>query len=443
MTEPLDVTDPGERALAFLRTRTNYEQLDRRGATFDLSPIKLLLERLCHPEKKLQCIHIAGTKGKGSTTWFVDAFLRRAGARTGRFISPHLQRLEERVAIDGQPIEGSQLYEAVLATEPFVEESKATFFDILTAAAILCFERRGVEFAVLETGLGGRLDSTNGIDVKISTAVTALGLEHTEVLGKTLVEIATEKAAIARRGVPLFSVTNPQTPQGRAIARTAAECGAPVLVLGREFSARHVRADEGGFLVDVETVRRVYTDIRLPGRARYQIENLALAVAMVDDLESRGIVHNARAALEGAPAGAGDLRVPGRFEVFGDAPPIILDGAHTSESLTLLFDSIDESFPGRPRVVVFGASRDKDLQRLFAAVAGRVDICIITRTKSPRAALPDEMDRAAKAAGMDHCISLSLDDALPAARTAAGATGLVVITGSLYLVGEARGRLAV
>lgn len=428
-----------DRAIEFLKTRTNYEQIDRRGATLDLSPIRMLLERLGRPDRSLSFIHIAGTKGKGSTTWFVDAFLRRMGVKTGRYISPHLQQLEERVAVDGRSIDRDAFAEAILRVEPLAAEAKATFFDILTAAAILCFHKSGVAIVVLETGLGGRLDSTNGVETKISTAVTALGLEHTEILGPTIVDIAREKGAIARRGVPLFSVTNPDSPPGRAIAQIARDAGAPLFVMGREFHVRAARRAGPGYSVDVETVRRYYLNIQLPSPAKYQIENVALAAAIVDDLDARGLVPDARTAIERpAEMYRNDLNVPGRFEVLDGSPRIILDGAHTFESLNLLFDSVAESFQERPRIVVFGASKDKNTQRLFAALAGKVDLCLVTKARTPRAAEPSELLAAARAHGITARETDTVAGALDEARAAAGRTGLILATGSLYLVGEAR-----
>lgn len=433
------------RALEFLRTRTNYEQVDRRGATLDLSPIRTLLERAGACDRMLQFVHVAGTKGKGSTTWFVDALLRRAGVKTGRYISPHLQRLEERVAVNGTPVFADELGEAILQMAPFADSARATFFDILTAAAIVCFARHGVEIVVFETGLGGRLDSTNGVETKISTAITSLGLEHTEILGDTLEAIAREKAGIARANVPLFSVTNPESAAGRAIAEVAAAAGAPVRTLGTDttngdFNIRDVRADGTGLRADIEAGGRKYTNIRLPGRAHYQVLNLALAVAIVDDLGARGLVPGVREAISGAGADGGDLVVPGRFEIVNSTPPIVLDGAHTQESLQLFLESLEAAFPQRPRIVIFGASKDKNAARLFSALRGRVDLCILTKTASPRAADPADLERDAAEAGIPFATAATPADALALARSNARG-GVVAATGSLYLVGEIRTEL--
>ncbi len=428
-----------ERALEILRSRTNWEQRERRGARLGTGPMETLLERLGHPERRFATIHVAGTKGKGSVTWFVDALLRRAGQRTGRYLSPHLERIEERIAVDGLELDPEAFGEAVLAVEPFLEGAEASFFDVLTAAAVHAFARAGVAFAAVETGLGGRLDSTNALP-KVSAALTSLGLEHTEILGPDLPSIAGEKAAIARPGVPLLSVTPPDSPEGRVIARAAAAAGAPLLVAGREFSVRRVQPSEGGLLVDVETVRRVYAGLRLPTPARYQAANLALAVAILDDLEARGLVGGVRAALERPPdPAARDLAIPGRYEeVPGLAVPVVLDGAHTEGSLRALLDSLDEAHPGRPRVAVLGYARDKDPDLLSRALAGRVDTVVATRADSARAADPEHVRLAAERAGLRARSAEPLADAVAVALGEASPRGVVVVTGSLYLVGQAR-----
>jgi dihydrofolate synthase/folylpolyglutamate synthase len=433
---------PYERALEFLRTRTNYEQVDRSGAAFGLEPMRTLLARLGHPEAAAKMIHVAGTKGKGSVTWFIDAFLRRAGARTGRYLSPHLRQIEERIAVAGRTISPDAFGEAVLAVAPHAEGAKATFFDVLTAAAWVEFARERVELAVVETGLGGRLDSTNAND-KISAALTAVGLEHTDILGNEVGVIAEEKARIARRGVPLFSASPEGSLAGLAIARVAGEIGAPLGVAGREFEFRNVRESGGGLLVDVETVRRTYLDVRLPGPARYQLSNVALAVAVIDDLEARGFVGDARAAIERPPdPQASDLAVPGRFEVREQGGATwLLDGAHTRESLAALFESVDLAFPKRRRVVVFGTSRDKDLDRLSSGLAGRADLVLVTQARTPRAASAEKVGAALARAGVRSRDIGEVDAALAEAKREAGDGGLVVVTGSLYLVGDAMAAL--
>jgi dihydrofolate synthase/folylpolyglutamate synthase len=429
---------PRERALEFLRTRTNYEQADRAGAPFGLEPMRALLAKLGHPEAGARMIHVAGSKGKGSVTWFIDAFLRRAGVRTGRYLSPHLQRIEERIAIEGRAIDSLAFGRAVLEVAPHAEAAKATFFDVLTAAAWVEFARERVEFAVVETGIGGRLDSTNAND-KIAAAVTSIGLEHTDILGNTIAAIATEKAHIARRGVPMLSASPEGSEAGEAIARVAGAIGAPLAVAGREFAFRNAREAGRGLLVDVETVRRAYLDVRLPGPARYQLSNVALAVAVLDDLEARGFVGDARAAIERPPdRDASDLVVPGRFEVrdVGGAT-WLLDGAHTRESLEALFESAALAFPGRRRVVVFGASRDKDLDRLSSGLAGRADLVLVTQARTPRAAAAEKVAGALARAGARSREAGEVEPALAEAKREAGAGGLVVVTGSLYLVGDA------
>lgn len=422
-------------ALEFLKTRTNYEQIDRRGATLDLRPMQTLLERLGHPERGLAVVHVAGSKGKGTTTWFIDAFLRRAGIRCGRYISPHLQRLEERVAVDGRPVSGEVFARAILEVAPHVDAACATFFDILTAAALLCFRDAGVKFVAFETGIGGRLDSTNAVAEKVSTVLTSLALEHTEILGNTLEQIAREKAAIARPGIPLFSVTNPAEPHGRVVEDVARSVGAETHVLGRDFHVETI-GDALNPRISVRTPHCLYNNVHLPGAATWQSVNLGLAVAVVDDLAARGFVPPMDRAV--TQLDVADLAMPGRFEVIPGSPVVVLDGAHTLESIGALMDSLDRCVPARPRVVVFGASKDKDPVRLLAGLAGRVDHLIATRADSPRAANAESLRAASDSLGIPATAEATPVAALERARLSAGSRGVIAVTGSLYLVGDAR-----
>lgn len=439
MTPDASASSPYARALETLRTRTNYEQIDRRRGAFDLAPMRGLLERMGNPERDLKIVHVAGTKGKGSTTWFIDAFLRRMGLRTGRYISPHLQRIEERIAIGGAPLSQDRFGEAVLEASKHSEGGGATFFDVLTAAALRVFAEERVDFAVVETGLGGRLDSTNATP-KIACALTSMGLEHTEVLGNTIEEIAKEKAHIARAGVPVFSVSDPASAAGMSIAAMVGEIGAPLFVMNREFRARNVRTEGSLSTIDVETLRCYYMDITIPSPAAFQVENAALAVAVVDDLAARGFTPDPRRALETPPdTHASDLAIPGRFELVNSSPPIVLDGAHTAESLAALLDSVGRVFPGRRLAVVFGVSRDKDVGRLLSTFRGRADAWIATHADSPRAMPAEDVARAVAQGGFVVKTAPDTGSALALARAETGA--VVVVTGSLYLVAEARALL--
>lgn len=431
--------DPGdfERALRFLRTRTNYEQVDRTGAAFGLDPMRALLEGLRHPEAVIPFVHVAGTKGKGSVTWYLDALLRRAGVHTGRYLSPHLQRIEERIALDGTPLSPGAFAAAVLAVEPHVPASGATFFDVLTAAAWVAFAHARVAVAVLETGLGGRLDSTNAGGEKLATVLTSVGLEHVEVLGPDVAAIAREKVAIARAGVPLFAGFAEETEAGRVVSGEAARLGAPVRWRGRDFDVVAIRREGEGLRVDVRVGERRFCGLRLPTLALYQAPNLALAAAVCVELADRGRIAAGPAVLAASFDGE-DLRIPGRFEIAGRRPPVVLDGAHTLESLEALFTSIREAFPGRRCVAVAGFSRDKDLDRLSRAFPGAVDLVLATQASSPRAVEPSRIAEALLRARVPCRGVPSPAEALSAALEAAGDGGVVVVTGSFYLVAAAK-----
>jgi dihydrofolate synthase/folylpolyglutamate synthase len=254
-----------------------------------------------------------------------------------------------------------------------------------------------------------------------------------DVLGSSVDAIAREKAAIARRGVPMFSASRADSEAGRAVEEVCARAGAPLFVQDLDFGVVKAEPDGGGLRVDVKTRSRARSALRLPTPARYQAENLALAVAVLDSLAERGLVAGAESAL--APEHTGDdFRVPGRFEIVRGAPPIVLDGAHTLESLEALFASIDGAFPAGRRIAVAGASRDKDLARLSSAFRGRVDLVLATQAPTPRAVEPAELAAALRAAGVEVRAAATPEEALTSAVAEAGRSGLVVVTGSLYLV---------
>ncbi|OGQ17316.1 MAG: hypothetical protein A2138_25660 [Deltaproteobacteria bacterium RBG_16_71_12] len=378
-----------------------------------LERMRALLGRLGDPQRGLRVVHVAGTKGKGSTAAIVESVARAHGLSTGLTTSPHLSCARERIMLDGAII-GERSFVALeddVHTAATLLEDAPSFFEQLIAMALLAFARRRVDLAVLEVGLGGRLDATNVV-VPASTGVTRLGLDHTEHLGTTLEQIAAEKAGIFKPGVPAVSV--PQEPAAAAVlidvARTV---GAPLSFV----------APDHGLVVGLA--------------GRHQQENATLALAL---LERAGV------ALRGASTrrGLADVRWPARYERVRRRPPVILDGAHNETAARALVEVAlaDATLVGRPRFLVIGMTGGHDPAVFAAALAPLMPRRVTAvACRSPRT-YPAEAVARALARTFGVCDTAPLDAALARAMAAARAQrGAVLVTGSLYLAGEVRQRL--
>lgn len=409
---------PLDAVLGRLDGLVDWERRSRSGASGRLmrqsvTPARDLLDRLGAPDRALGCVLIAGTKGKGSVASLVAAALTAAGERTGLYTSPHVERVQERVRIDGLEVADADLAAALTAAldareVALAEEAPggdATWFDVLTAAALSCLRRADVRWAVLECGLGGRLDSTNAVEPKVAV-VTNVALEHTAILGSTRAEIAGEKAGIARRGVPLVSGVGPPGDEAADVVRSTAES------LGARLVA-----------VEVEAERTVGA------------ENQLLARAVLEELGFPPIADE-----EVWTAAA---RLPGRLErVRLDGVEVVLDGAHVPGSLERIFDELSrqEGLSGPP-VVVLATGEDKDVPGLLKVLRGRVDRVLCTSLgRGPYAhaeRIAQEADRLDVPARVEPDPETALHMALQTARP----TTWVLVTGSLHLVGRLRFRV--
>lgn len=386
------------------------------GVSLGLERTRAALDRLGNPERRVETVQIAGTNGKGSVAAMTDAIVRAAGIRSGLFTSPHLVRFTERIRIDGREIDGdhlADLYDAVAATGV-----PLTYYEIGTVLAFLAFAEAGVDLMVLETGLGGRLDAATTCH-PCATAITSIGLDHAELLGETVAAIAREKAGIAKAGVPLY--LGPLDPEAaRAIEDVAAGIGAPVLRLGRDF-------DEAPFAS------------ALPGA--HQRPNAALAVALARTAAER--LGRALPTPGGSPdpirEGLKHVVWPGRLEWLG--PDVLIDCAHNTDSARTLADAID-ALPPRPRALVVSVVAGKAVREMLALLAPRFDVVVATRSASPRALTPAQLI-AALPAGTRARLQTEDDPqaALASARAALGPGGLVVVAGSIFLVGDVRAAL--
>jgi dihydrofolate synthase/folylpolyglutamate synthase len=405
-------------ALRFLNTFTDYERMASRytPADYDLGRMRRLLAALDNPERAFLSLHIAGTKGKGSTAHLAEAVLREAGYRTGLYTSPHLVDLRERIRLDGKPVSRGDFTRTMAALEPHLRRLRPTYFETMTAAAFLLFAEKGVDYAVVEVGLGGRLDATNVI-LPAACAITTIDYDHMDKLGNTLAEIAGEKAGILKPGIPVVS-----SPQPAAARKVLLERARPVFPRFRVLS-------QAGFVLKFMVEGRRF---ELPVLGDHQAANAATALALVDRSGATVSPEAVRRAFR-------KVRLPGRVERVGRRPLLIVDAAHNPVSARALAAAL-EGVPRRRTVLVFGASADKDYKGMLKTLLPIADLVIFTKATSSRAAATSDLLRHAK--GRPALAVGGVARALALARKAAGPEDAVVVTGSFYVAGEALGILS-
>ncbi len=434
-----------KQALNYLFERTDYERhlkLRYNVTTFDLTRMRKLLSALGDPHKKIQTAHIAGTKGKGSTATMLAKMLEANGYKVGLYTSPHLVSLHERISINSQMVSQSEMLRLInhsyAAVEKIAKEGEApTFFEIMTALAFMHFADKSVDIAIIETGLGGRLDSTNVIRPKV-VGITNISIDHRDQLGSTIDSIAAEKAGIFKRGVPAVSVQ--QEPAAmKALTRQANAIKAPLSVTGQDidFSYRFEFSREHGphNTICVTTPTSTFEHLRVPFPGEHQAINCGLALAMLDKLKLGGYkIDN-----EKAISGLHQVCLPGRMEIIHEDPRIMVDAAHNATSIRALMHAIGQHVPYDSMVVIFGCNADKDINGMLQQLQYGADKVIFTRSNSPRAMYPpDLMDMYNEICGKMCQSAMTLREALKVAGSAVGREDLICITGSFYLVGEAK-----
>lgn len=408
---------------------TGFINLERQR-TFDyqrlgLERIRLLCAAVGHPEASLPAVHIAGSNGKCSVALCAESLLSGLGMRVGTYTSPHLERWQERYRIDGRSVSEQGLLSALAKLVPAAERlradpgTKPSFFDVSTALAFLIFQEAGVEVGVIEVGLGGRIDSTNVVEPRVSV-ITAIHLEHTDKLGETHAEIAFEKAGIMREGVPVVCGPLESDALGVVLARSIA-LDTEVEVV----SPRDVRVRERGLDVVLADGRSFRTGVE----GRHQATNLALGLRAVEHFLGRALTPPELTPLE-------RLRLPARLERFGD---VVVDVAHCKEAVDALCATLEESDPGRRYVLVLSISRDKDAAAMLQRLAANARACVVTKSEPIRSLGVDELEPLAWACGIESVESVSDPvRALARARSLAAPGELVVVVGSLYLAGAVR-----
>lgn len=416
------------------------EYLDRHislGVKPGLERIEGLLEYMGRPDEGYPIIHIAGTNGKTSTARFATLLLVAHGLNTGTYTSPHLQRVEERLAINGRFATEEQFALAVSDVAAFADLREKgggeanTYFELTTAAAFAFFAEQAVNAAVLEVGLGGRLDATNVVDAEVCV-LTSIGIEHTEYLGEDPAGIAAEKVAIA--GPNSILVSGPLPDAALEVAENQArDLGIHHRHYGKDFSVLDAERGVGGWLVTIAGTEDTYEDLFLPLHGRYQLVNLANAVVSAEALLGRKLD------AEAVRVAVSTATVPGRMEVVGAHPLVMLDGAHNADGVAVFAESLEEEYPTTRWQLVLGVMGDKNVEAMISRLAPVLDGVVTTAPNSERSIPAKELaERIRDLVEAPVLVSDEVDLALDMAKAEAGPDGAVLVAGSLYLVGEAR-----
>ena len=439
MLSLMDTETAYNQALDYLYSFVDYslkKSSELAKANFNLERMRELMVLLGSPEQKYPILHVAGTKGKGSTSALMAAALTAAGKKTGLYTSPHLQDYVERIQIDGRPVSHAGLVELVEHVKPHVAVvPQLTTFEITTAISLLYFAQQNVDAAVIEVGLGGRLDATNVVTPRVSI-ITSLSYDHMAVLGNTLALIAAEKAGIIKPGVPV--VSSPQNEEALAVLEgVAKEQHAPLTLVGRD-----VVFEAGEHSLDGQTLtimdRRSPTPIsksvilRIPLLGQHQVANAATAYAALE-ISGLNVTDDA------IRKGFAGVTWPCRFEIVRREPPVILDSAHNQDSFEKLVQTLEDYFPGRLVLLIFGSSEDKDIAGMLAALKGRLKLVLATKAVHPRAIEPEKIVETANRLGVLAETAASVDAALARALELAASGGEIVLSaGSMFVTAEVK-----
>ncbi len=429
-------------AVNYLDSLTNYERVPRARYTpgnFGLSRMNRLLAALAHPHKTLRTIHIAGTKGKGSTATMLAEMLRGCGYKVGLYTSPHVMTIRERIAVDGSLISESAFAKAVGAVSAITTKAKVatpTYFEVLTCAAFLHFQAEAVDIAVIETGMGGRLDATNVITPDV-VGITSISRDHMAQLGTTLPAIAAEKCGIIKKGVPVISA--PQPDDVRAVIKAAADEAGSLLRYsdeGAQYSYRFEFSRSAGrhARICLTTPNSRFEHLQVPLPGQHQAINCGLAVGILDALKAQGFDISEQK----ATAGLANVELPGRMQLIRESPRILVDGAHNAASIDALMRAIGQNITYDSMIVIFACHKDKDTDGMIRRLQVGADKMIVTRTESSRSAEPADLAAAySECSGKMVQVAETLDDAMQIALGAVGREDLICVTGSFYLVAEA------
>ena len=429
-----------QQAIDYLSSYTDYEVVPRlahNAANYDLRRVEELLSYLGDPHLKARSVHIAGTNGKGSVAAMVASALGASGYTTGLYTSPHLHTWRERIRVGGELISEAELTALVERLKPEVEvvNQKATYgrlttFELLTVLAFAHFAGNGVDFQVLEVGMGGKFDATNVINPEVCI-ITSIGLDHMDVLGSTLAEIAAEKAGIIKPGS--IVVASPQPDEAAEVIReTCRGCGAQLITVGSDVTWQGLGFDSARQLLRVEGRKGGY-ELSIPLLGQHQLDNAATAVAALEVLAGKGF----DISREGIIDGLGRVSWPGRLQILSHHPLVVVDGAHNIDSARRLKQSIEQYFDFDRAILVIGVSCDKDIASIVSELLPLFDKVIVTRSRHPRAIAPAPLVAEFARHGVEAQAVEDVPSALSLALALAGDKDLLCVTGSLFVVAEA------
>jgi dihydrofolate synthase/folylpolyglutamate synthase len=411
----------------------------RLGAKFTLGPIMALMNQLGHPERKFFSVHVGGTSGKGSTATYIANILTEAGYKVGLFTKPHLSSVRERFAINGCPISAGDLFGLIELVSRQMTE-KPTWFELTTALAFQFFHMQDVDLGVIEVGLGGKYDATNVIVPEVSV-LTNVGLDHTDILGDTVEEIAADKVGIIKTGKRVISgVTQPSVI--KIVEDTCFKSGSKLYLLGRDFCCTNVELYRSGSKFSFNSSAELYSEISTPSLGYHQVLNAALAISTAKTLGEMGFEVNETA----IRTGLAHTHMPGRMEIVGSNPTLLLDGAHSPPKMASLAEAIRYLFPGVKITAVLAFSEGHDFAATFAVLAPLLDQAILTNFNAisdygSRHAQPPEILADLITNNFPHIKWLIEQDPIKAvvlAKNLAKPEDLICVTGSIFLVGQVR-----
>ena len=430
-------------ALCAIFERTNYELGERpprppyAERVWRLARVEELLSQFDNPQRAFRSLHVAGTKGKGSTTAMIDAILRAAGYSTGMYTSPHLHTFRERIRIEGQLIPERDVVDLVGRMLPILDaRPEVTVFEIITALAMWYYAQKKVDFGVFEVGMGGRLDTTNVL-LPLVSVITSISLDHVKVLGDTIGAIAGEKAGIIKPGIPV--VTSPQRPEAmRVIRDTCAERGTSLVTVGRDWGWHFLGGDATGQRFSIYRAGHEggaeYPDLTSPLLGDHQLENACTAVAAIEVLREQGVAIEK----EAIRRGLANVHWPGRMEILGQRPLVVVDGAHNAYSARRLLESLQSYLHYERIFLVFGAGHTHNPGDQLALLLPASHKLYMTQAHHPRATPSAELQDMAQVLGRQAPALGTVEEALRCALDEAGEDDLVLVTGSLFVVAEAQ-----
>jgi dihydrofolate synthase/folylpolyglutamate synthase len=425
----------------YLNSFVNYEQIPGISYAqpgYSLRHVEELLNRMDNPQLPARTVHISGTKGKGSVSAMVAQVLSTSGYKTGLYTSPHLLNLRERIAIDGILISEAEFAAAMVEIKPFIESMKQdtsfrrlTYFEALTALAFAYFRKKRVDFQVLEVGLGGRLDTTNVVAKPVVCIVTSISLDHTQILGNTLGEIAREEAGIIKHGC--WVVLSPQPEEAASvIADICREKEAKVVQVGKDVTWHNLGGDLHHQSLVIKGRLKNY-QVSIPLLGDFQLENAATATAALEILASEGFAISTTNIAQGLA----QVKWPGRFQILQQHPTVLIDGAHNVASIKRLVNNIQAYFAHKQIFLILGASCDKDIPGMISELAPLFPQVIVTQASHSRAAPPSTLAAEFTKQGIEPEVRDNVAQALSRALSLAEKTDVICVTGSLFVVAEA------